>query len=226
MKQAVVYTRFSPRPNATDCDSCEKQEERCVTYCDKNGYLVVWVFHDKDVSGGVLARAGLIGAMNRLTPGSILVVDSPDRLARDLLVSLTIRHQVTERGATIEYADGSPIATTPEGKLLQNVLAAFSAYERDRVRFRTSRGLKKRQENGEWFGKPPIGMMRDPLDSKRLVRCEGEQTAIAFMRKMEGDGCTPAGIACLLNAACDITSCRGRKWHARTIQRVLKREEK
>jgi site-specific DNA recombinase len=232
MKQAVIYTRFSPRPNAAECASCENQEARCRAHCVEYGYAVGQAFSDRNVSGGLLDRPGLSDALEALEPGWVLVVDSADRLARDLLVSLTIRHQVSERGATIECADGSPMATTPEGKLLANILAAFSAYERDRVRFRTSRGLKERQANGEWFGKPPIGWMRDPEDSKRLVRCEEEQRAIEYIRKKSSEGCSSTRIAILLNRALKnapdhdkppFSFCRGGPWTARTVSRILKR---
>ena len=32
MTIAIVYCLFSPRPNAEECDSCEKQEDRCRAY--------------------------------------------------------------------------------------------------------------------------------------------------------------------------------------------------
>jgi DNA invertase Pin-like site-specific DNA recombinase len=51
MPLAVLYARFSPRPNPDERDSVEKQLERCRAYCEGHGYTVVAQHHDKDVSG-------------------------------------------------------------------------------------------------------------------------------------------------------------------------------
>ena len=40
MPEAVLYARFSPRPSAEECDSVEKQLERCRAYSIGQGYTV------------------------------------------------------------------------------------------------------------------------------------------------------------------------------------------
>ncbi len=222
MKQAIIYTRFSPRPNAAECDSCMKQRKRCIQYCanKKIGLGGVRVFSDEAVSGGDLIRPGLMEAINALKPGMVLVVDSSDRLARDMLVNLTIRQQVADAGAIIEFADGSPCEDTPEGKLFQNILAAFSAYERDRIRLRTKQGLARKRKNGErTTSKIPIGWKLDPDDPKRLVKHCGELLAIKrmCMLKVEYDWSSKE-IAERLNG-----SCRGKPWSPRTIRKMIKK---
>jgi site-specific DNA recombinase len=187
MIAAVISTRLSPRPNAAECESCDRQEERCLAYCNAKDYKVLPAseeslsHRDEDVSGGVFERPGLAAAIEALAAldgEKVLVVDSMSRLGRDMLVILTIRHEVERAGARIEFADGTPVGTTPEGELFGHILAAFATYERARVRHATSRGLKRRQKNGEWFGRPRVGWMRDPNDSKKLVPHPGEQQAI------------------------------------------------
>ena len=37
MPEAVLYGRFSPRPSADECDSVEKQLERCRAYSAGHG---------------------------------------------------------------------------------------------------------------------------------------------------------------------------------------------
>jgi len=222
-KQAIIYTRFSPRPNAKDCDSCEKQAGRCIAYCNRKGYKWWIPYADENISGGLLERHGLQEALERLKPGNVFVVDSSDRLARDMLVNLTIRQQIAEAGATIEYANGSPIGTTPEGKLLENILAAFSAYERDRIRLRTKQGLDRKRKNGErTTGKIPIGWRKDPDDPKRLVLCEQEHRAILEACKLSRNGFSSKQIAEELDN--NLGPCRGKPWSARTVRKIIKRE--
>lgn len=220
-KQAILYTRFSPRPNADECESCEKQEERCRAYCEAKGYQVDGYEHDKEVSGGVLDRPGLSKAIDALKPGSVLVVDRSDRLARDMLVNLTIRHQVERQGATIEYADGSMVADTPEGELFQNILAAFAAYERARIRDRLRKWAAGKKAKGEWLGKPPIGWMRDPEDKTQLIKNTHERIVIKAACSRKATGCSSGEIAKYLDSC--YTPCRGKPWAPRTVRRMIEK---
>jgi DNA invertase Pin-like site-specific DNA recombinase len=125
MKSAAIYTRFSPRPGANECLSNEKQEERCRAYCQNRGYEVVAVYADDAVTGGVFERPGLAAAIERLVSmegDRVLVVDSVDRLARDMLVNLTIRHEVERAGGKLEFANGTTATETPEGRLFSHIL--------------------------------------------------------------------------------------------------------
>jgi DNA invertase Pin-like site-specific DNA recombinase len=224
MKQALIYCRFSPRPNADECQSNEKQIERCLAYCENAGpvgvgYVVCGTYSDVAVSGKILDRPELSLAIERLKPGMVLVVDTCDRLARDMLVNLTIRHQIERAGATLEFADGSPNYDTPEGKLFSHILAAFAAYERDRIAARTSAGLKRKQAAGQHLGKAPVGFEVDP-NTKQLVTCEHEQAA---MRKIVA--MSAAGVKKSEYIAMRITSIhglfRGNPWSARTVRKII-----
>jgi DNA invertase Pin-like site-specific DNA recombinase len=180
---------------------------------------VIADFADNAVSGTVLDRPGLSAAIDGMTPGMVLVVDTCDRLARDMLVSLTIRHQVDKAGCTIEFADGSPSATTPEGELFQNILSAFASYERARIARRTSEGLKRKQASGEHIGRPPVGYRVDP-ETKRLVEDKREQRAMRHIQRLAARGHTTS-----VRIAHFITGThghfRGKPWSARTIRRII-----
>jgi DNA invertase Pin-like site-specific DNA recombinase len=159
-------------------------------------------------------------AIEALGPGMVFVVDRIDRLARDMLVGLTLRHQIEKTGATIEFADGSPNDSTPEGKLFSNILAAFAAFERDRIAARTSAGLKRKQAAGEYLGRPPVGYRVDP-ETKRLVRHEGEQRAMMAAIKLsrdEGRNNSEFIAGCLNRTH---GSLRGRPWSPRTVRKIL-----
>ena len=219
MKKAIIYCRFSPRPNADECKSNEKQIERCRAYCKRQdpAYYQYNVFRDTAVSGNVLSRPGLVAVIEALEPGMVLVVDTIDRLARDMLVNLTIRHQVEKAGATIEFADGSPNEDTPEGKLFSHILSAFAAYERDRIAARTSAGLKRKQDNGEYLGRPPVGYR---VVDKVLVECPVEQKAIrAIKQAAKSQWNTSQYIADYITQWHG--SFRGKPWSARTIRRII-----
>lgn len=225
MKKAIIYCRFSPRPNADECKSNEKQEERCRAYCASKGYEVLWAVNDSAVSGksAIASRPGLASAIGRIESGMVLVVDTSDRLARDMLVALTIRYEIEKRGATIEFADGSPLTDTPEGELFQNILAAFAAYDRARFARRTKAGLKKKSERGEHLGRLPIGWRVDS-HSKQLIHDEAEQRAMAkavLLSKNQVAKLSSEKIAQELTD--EFGLCRGRPWSARTVRRIIQR---
>ena len=222
MTRAILYSRFSPRPNADDCESCDRQLELCTAYSARQGYVVDATFEDRAVSGGELDRPGLVAAINELRQGDILVVAARDRLARDMLVALTITAQVCAKGARVEYADGSPNDTTPEGKLFGNILAAFAAYERDRIRGRTKAGLKRKRDAGMHLGAVPIGYHRSEIDGS-LIRDGNEWRHIQHIFARRGQGAKPREIADEMNINGWIV--RGKLWGERTIRRILEREK-
>ena len=216
-RQAIIYTRFSPRPDAETSLSCEKQSERCRIYCNAVGHEVLCEFADKDISGSVLDRPGLNAAIKALQDGMVLVVDTGDRLARDMLVELTIIAQIEAKGATVEYADRSSDRTTKEGRLLRNVLAAFAQYGRETIQENTKRGLKRKREAGEWQGKPPVGYVYDKA-TKRLMEHTGEQLVIAVVRTM--GHFSVCEIRDYINRHYD--NFRGKLWSEKTIRKILK----
>ena len=221
--QAIIYTRFSPRPNAKECTSSEKQANRCKAYCRQKGYIWMALYQDEKISGSVFSRPRLTAALTALKPGMVLVVDSSDRLARDMGVYYAILNEIEKADATIEFANGQPCEDTPEGKLIQGVFALLSAYERDRIRLRTKNGLAKKRENGErTTGKIPIGWMIDPEDPKRLVVCVHERDAIIRACYGASEGWTSGKIAVDLNCG-QYGCCRLKPWSPRTIRKLIKR---
>lgn len=222
--KACVYTRFSPRPDASTSDSCVKQRERCEKYATERKHDIVIHYSDENVSGGELNRPAMCDLIKALEISSIpvtVIIDSPDRLARDVFVGGILRHRIEEAGGTIEFADGTPSDDTPESKLMRGIFAAFAQFERDRICFRTSRGIKRRQANGEHFGKVPIGYQRVNGKGTTLEPCEKERGAIKTARMLKKNGMSSLGIAHRLEN--ELKDFRGGPWKARTIRRMVKK---
>ena len=220
MKQAIIYCRFSPRPDANDCKSNEGQVERCRLFCDKMGYEVFKVCEDRNLSGGIRNRPALNDAIASLVKGMVLVVDRSDRLARDMLILLTIHHQLEIIGCTVEFADGSPMRTSPESKLYSNILGAFAQYEKEKFSLRTKRGLAKKREAGQWLGKPPVGFRLDH-ETKQLVEDEHEQEAIGHALYLNDLCVKSIEIANQLDMR--YGPFRGKPWSARTVRKIISR---
>lgn len=216
-KQAIIYCRFSPRPDADTSKSNARQNERCTFFCEKKGYEICCIFSDESVSGSTLIRKGLMKALSGLSTGMILVVDSPDRLARDLMVDLTIRKQIADLGCTLEFADGSPNTETPEGELIHDIMAAFASYERKRYARRTKAGMAKKKSEGVWCGRPPYGWKK-LMGIDQLVRSVEEQQQLELIQSL-AESLTSSEIAKAMSLR--HLTCRGRKWSDRSIRRIL-----
>lgn len=229
MQEVVIYTRFSPRPDHEECDSCEKQAQRCWDYLEREAvsrgckYTVLEVCEDKNVSGGVYERPGLKRALERLVCRDrrrMLLVDSADRLARDVMVAGMIKADVEKAGAYIEYANGISPTDTPEGKFLDNILSAVAALERDKIRARTKAGLARKAAAGVYLGKVPIGYMRDP-ETKGLVECPEEREIVNEIKfKRLHFGLTSKAIARQIQI--NHGQIRGNTWSDRTVRKLLK----
>ena len=217
-KQAIIYERFSPRPDADESKSNEKQEERCRAHCERKGYEVVGVFPDKNISGGLLERPELSKAIAALKPGMVFVADTTRRLARDMFVYLVLRQQIESAGATIEFADGSPCDATPESRLFQNVLAAFAQYDRERFAARTKAGLAKKRAQGMHVGRVPVGHRIDKATGK-LVPDEWEQKAMERACQCAGARMKSEDIAAVLTQ--EFGPFRSKPWNARTVRKFL-----
>jgi site-specific DNA recombinase len=228
MAQAVIYARFSPRPDAEECDSVEKQTERCRAYCDAHGYEVIATKHDNDMSGGRADnRPGLQAAINKACKArAVLVVYKLDRLARNTRDALDVLERLRKSKADLASLVEQINSRSPMGKFFFTQLAAFAELEREQIRARTSAAMRQYQEGGLRMTRAdrcPFGKVPDPKEPSRLIDCPEEQAALARIRELRTAGKGAKAIAAALQA--EGFHCRGAWWHLTTVRRLLAREE-
>jgi len=223
MTKAIIYTRFSPRPDADTSLSCEKQEELCREYCEKQGYELVKTFADPDCSGDQANREGLWDAIAALRRGMVLVVRWRNRLAREVYLGEVIKRAVAKAGARIEAAEEDN-GDKPEDRMIRGILANFAQYEKEITALRTKHAMLRHQANGLIMSKRlPYGQMADTDNEKRMVECEVEQETIDVIVGLVQKGLSHRGIAKDLDK-------RGRKpreaekWSHKTIAKIIQRE--
>jgi DNA invertase Pin-like site-specific DNA recombinase len=226
MTQAVLYARFSPRPNPEECDSVEKQLERCRAYCAGHGYTVVAEHHDKDLSGGRADnRPGLqeaIGTACRRK--AILVVYSLSRLARCTKDAIDLAERLSSAGADLAVIQESVNTRSPMGRFIFTLFSALAQLEREQIAERTSSAMLRHQAKGRRMTRAdrcPYGWHPDPADPGRLVEDAEEQVAIARIREERQRGRGLRQIARALDRAG--ISCRGRSWSHSAVRSVLHR---
>jgi DNA invertase Pin-like site-specific DNA recombinase len=133
MPLAVLYARFSPRPNAEECDSVEKQLERCRAYSLGHGYTVVAEHHDKDVSGERADnRPGLQKAITAACDRkAVLCVFSLSRLARCTKDAIDLAERLSAAGADLAVIQENVNTRSPMGRFIFTLFSALAQLERE-----------------------------------------------------------------------------------------------
>lgn len=225
--RAILYARFSPRPDAAECDSIAKQFERCRAYCVANGYEVAGEFEDADLSGGRADnRPGLVSALDRACElKAVIVCYDLSRLARKTRDALDISERLQKSGAHLAFLDMKIDTTSPTGQFVFTLFAALAQMYRDQIRERTAKAMRAHQKSGRIMGSiPPYGWKRAHPESKRLEPVYDEQAILNFILDLAAKGLTAQTIGNYLTA--DGFTCRGKIWRGYTIQRIINRSNR
>ena len=106
VKKAVAYLRTSSKTNVgPDKDSDKRQLAAIEAYAKAAGYEIVGTYYDAAVSGAdpVGQRSGFAEMLERLLANGArtIIVESPDRFARDLMVQLAGHDMLKAKGITL-----------------------------------------------------------------------------------------------------------------------------
>ena len=147
--------------------------------------------------GGPLhRRPGLVAAIAALGKGDVLLVAKRDRIFRaDPYECTVIERAVLGRGARIVSAAGEGTGDdTPSSVLMRRLLDSFGEYERLVIAARTRAVLNSKRTRGERTGQVPFGWQLGS-DGKTLLADPDEASALAWMRKLRGEGMSLRKIA-------------------------------
>ena len=135
--------------------------------------------YEEKASSAKEDRPQLAKALDHMRKGDVLVVWKLDRLARSLKQLLLLLEGLGQRGIGFRCLAPAIDTTSPEGRLLYSITAAFAEFEREIIRQRTRAGLKAALARGRKGGRPKAltpdkiakakAMLRDPTISVAAV---------------------------------------------------------
>jgi DNA invertase Pin-like site-specific DNA recombinase len=181
--KAVAYLRTSSRTNVgADKDSDKRQRAAIEAYGKAAGFQIVGEFYDAAVSGAdpVSERSGFAEMLERLMSNGArtIIVESPDRFARDLMVQLAGHDMLKARGVTLIAASAPMhfVEDTPTAVLVRQVLGAVAEFEkttlvaklaaaRRRKRQATGRKVEGRKSHAE--ARPDVVKLAKALARKK-----------------------------------------------------------
>jgi DNA invertase Pin-like site-specific DNA recombinase len=173
MITAVALLRVSTSRQAESGLGLEGQRAAIEAFALTKGITVVEWFTEEGVSGGAefADRDGLIDAMAACKQhgAAHLVVACQDRLARSVLTSEIVKHDLAKHGASVLSADGSGNEGTAEAKLIATILSAVGEYERAQIAKRVRAAAKAKRARGGRLGPKPFGGYDG--EGQALTRC-------------------------------------------------------
>jgi len=197
--RTVGYIRVSLEKQADNGISLESQKARIEAYAELYGLDVIAVDVDAGESAKPLDREGLQRALGRLTTGEAeaLLIVKLDRLTRSVRDLGLLLEQYFSNGTayTLMSVNENLDTRTASGRLVLNVLASVSQWERETIGERTSEALKHKASIGEYTGGiVPYGYVLS-RDGVRLTPNPNEQKVIKRAIKLRKRGYSLRAIA-------------------------------
>jgi DNA invertase Pin-like site-specific DNA recombinase len=183
LRKAIAYLRTSSRTNVgADKDGDKRQLAAIEAYAKAAGYEVVDTFYDAAVSGAdpVGDRPGFAEMLEALLANGArtIIVESPDRFARDLMVQLAGHDMLKAKGITLVAASAPTffVEDTPTAVLVRQVLGAIAQFEktalvaklaaaRRRKRMATGKKVEGRKSHAE--ARPDVVKLAKALARKK-----------------------------------------------------------
>lgn len=178
------YARVSTPGQVSTAGGLKAQEERIKKWCEAQGHKLLKIHKDPGVSA-LDQRPGFERLMKELQEKKAdgVVVTKLDRFGRSVqdLVQHTIALQ--DRGQHFISIGDSIDTSTPNGRLLFHILAAFAEFEREIIRERMLTGRKRAEELGKLTHRPRK-LLTDPEQLKELQKLYRRSVSVASLARI------------------------------------------
>lgn len=146
----IGYIRVS-----TDKQDLDKQKHLLLEHAHKHKMLID-EFIEVEISSQKTKKERKIEILlNKLEKGDILIVAELSRIGRNMLETLNIINELSEKGIRIVFVRQPELSTLgPHGKLLLSIYSYFAEAEREYISIRTKQGLAAAKEKGKLLGRP------------------------------------------------------------------------
>jgi DNA invertase Pin-like site-specific DNA recombinase len=221
--RAICYLRVSTEGQAESGLGLEAQCELCEEWATEQGIDDVLFYADQGVSGGKAPdeRDGLIGAINELEEGDVLLAAKRDRFARGMGSMGVVERLVERAGARLVSASGEGTQSDDplSGMLEARITDLFAEYERAMASVRTKAALDAKAQRGERTGQVPWGKQL-AADGQTLLDDPDEQRVMEIVERLRAQGESYQTIADYLNEQTEYTNKAGNAFGTTTISRL------
>jgi site-specific DNA recombinase len=208
--QVVGYTRVSTSEQATDGVSLRVQAEKINAYGVVKDWNILELIQDEGQSAKSLVRPGLQRLLSMVEAGEVnaVIIHKLDRLTRSVADLDKLMKLFERKGVALVSLQESLDATTANGRLMMNLLASVSQWEREVIGERTKDAMAQLKSEGQRYCHAVF------TDTATLTLMQQHRTA----------GLSYQAIADALNTA-GVPSTLGGRWLANAVRRILLRNE-
>lgn len=136
------------------------------------------VFVEQVSSVDVKAREKLAEALEFVREGDTIIVTKLDRMARSVAHLLEILDTIEGKGASLRILDMNIDTSTPNGRLMLNILGSVAQFEREIMLERQREGIAKAKIAGKYKGRAPTAKAK--TEEVHVLHAQGVgATAIA-----------------------------------------------
>ena len=222
--KAAIYIRVSSEEQAAHGYSLEAQRHACRMRAQQLGATTVLEFADEGVPGTILERPGLSklrqAVMHRNV--DVVVIYDPDRFARSLAHQLLVTEEIERAKIRLDFVNFE-WQNTPEGKLFYAMRGAFSEYEREKIRLRTSTGRIQKARQGKLpMVVQPYGYRYDALQSQLVVDAFEASVVQRIFTELVENGRALNSIARQLSAEGIPTQKGASAWHRQVVRQIAR----
>ncbi len=202
MKKKLVggYIRVSTE-RQVEGYSIEGQITQIEQYCQFNGYELVDIYADRGISGKSMNRPELQRMLNDAKNGKLdcVMVYKTNRLARNTSDLLTIVEELHRQNVEFFSLSERMEVKNSTGKLMLQILASFSEFERNTILENIYTGQHQRALEGYYQGNLPLGYNNIPDNKKELIINQHEANIVKYIFESYAKGHGYRKIANALN---------------------------
>lgn len=193
-KRAAIYIRYSSE-NQRDGYSVEYQEEECRKFLESEGYEAVRSYVDEAMTGRTAdKRTAFFELLADVRSGlyEAVAVYKFSRFARNLLEATLYRQQIEKHGARLLSAMERIDDTTPEGRMMRNMILAMDEYYSENLSTFVMSSMHTAAKQGKYLGgEPPYGYK---VEGGEFVANEEEAATVRRAFALRASGMLPADI--------------------------------
>ena len=219
--RAIAYIRVSTDKQADHGVSLDAQREKVRLYAELYGVELVRVEVDAGASAKTLDRPALSRSLAALAAGEAdaLLVVKLDRLTRSVRDLGALVERSNREGWALLSVSEQLDTRTAAGRLVLNILASVSQWEREAIGERTATAMAHKAAQGEYTGgHAPYGWRL--AASGELVAHDVEQSAIALAVSFRDGGASLRKVGAML-AERGILPRTGKGWHPQKVKLLL-----
>lgn len=223
MKKKLVggYIRVSTE-RQVEGYSIEGQITQIEQYCQFNGYELVDIYADRGISGKSMNRPELQRMLNDAKNGKLdcVMVYKTNRLARNTSDLLTIVEELHRQNVEFFSLSERMEVKNSTGKLMLQILASFSEFERNTILENIYNGQHQRALKGYYQGNLPLGYNNIPDNKKELMINQHEANIVKYIFESYAKGHGYRKIANALNHKGYVTK-KGNPFSINSITYIL-----